>query len=329
MKLDEFAFVNQQLAGMLRAGLPLEGALRQLCESMERGALRAELQQLEQDLARGRPLREAMVARQLPAFYTRMVQAGAAGNDLPGMLTLLADYYQRRHSLWARLQAVLVYPVIVLLSCCVLSVFVAWLYTHLLASMEQDLIWGRLPASLPLLIWMPAMWLVAAVAGLALALGVGPLRRWLRWRLPGFREANVAQFAGVMKLLLVGGTPLPAALELAAELEEGTGAGQELRRWRERAAAGRGGSFGTLAGGSRIFPPIFIWIVDQAGENLAAGFGRAAEIYQERARHQTDMLLYAALPVAVLVLGGLIFIQTSTMVQAMKAFLDVLGGAGD
>jgi type II secretory pathway component PulF len=28
MKLDEFAFLNQQLAGMLKAGIPLETALR-------------------------------------------------------------------------------------------------------------------------------------------------------------------------------------------------------------------------------------------------------------------------------------------------------------
>ena len=37
MKLDEFAFVNQQLAGMLRSGLPLEGALRELPAGLAHG----------------------------------------------------------------------------------------------------------------------------------------------------------------------------------------------------------------------------------------------------------------------------------------------------
>ena len=41
MKLDEFAFVNLQLAGMLKCGIPLEGALKQLCATMRRGGLRA------------------------------------------------------------------------------------------------------------------------------------------------------------------------------------------------------------------------------------------------------------------------------------------------
>ena len=50
MKYDEFAFFNQQLAAMLRDGIPLEGALRRLCEEMRRGQLRDELQALEADL---------------------------------------------------------------------------------------------------------------------------------------------------------------------------------------------------------------------------------------------------------------------------------------
>src|SRR5581483_4515536 len=47
MKHDEFAFFNQQLAAMLRDGIPLEGALKQLSADMNRGSLRAEIQALE------------------------------------------------------------------------------------------------------------------------------------------------------------------------------------------------------------------------------------------------------------------------------------------
>ena len=42
---------------------------------------------------------------------------------------------------------------------------------------------------------------------------------------------------------------------------------------------------------------------------MAAGFQRAAEIYRARANHQMEMMLYAALPVAVVLLGGLILIE--------------------
>ena len=69
MKYDEFAFFNQQLAAMLRDGIPLEGALRRLCEEMRRGKLRDELQALEADLANGTPIADALQLRQLPELY--------------------------------------------------------------------------------------------------------------------------------------------------------------------------------------------------------------------------------------------------------------------
>ena len=58
MKYDELAFFNQQLAAMLRDGMPLEGALRRLCEDMRAGPLRSELQALEAELAKGTPMAE-------------------------------------------------------------------------------------------------------------------------------------------------------------------------------------------------------------------------------------------------------------------------------
>src|SRR5262245_45307808 len=104
MNYDEFAFFNQQLAAMLRQGIPLEGALKQLSAGMGMGLLRAEVQALEADLAQGTPLKDAIARRRLPEFYVRMVEVGARSNDLPGVLTLLADHYHRANALWTRLK---------------------------------------------------------------------------------------------------------------------------------------------------------------------------------------------------------------------------------
>src|ERR1039457_2272987 len=98
MNYDEFAFFNQQLAAMLREGIPLEGALKQLCAGMRSGPLRAEIQQLEADLAHGTPLKEALSRRALPDLYRQMVGLGARSNDLPGVLTLLADHRSEEHT---------------------------------------------------------------------------------------------------------------------------------------------------------------------------------------------------------------------------------------
>ena len=66
--------------------------------------------------------------------------------------------------------------------------------------------------------------------------------------------------------------------------------------------------------------------VGQGGEDLAGGFGRAAEIYYARARHRVEMLLYAFLPVAVMVLGGLILFQLSCLMRPVIAMMNALGG---
>ena len=93
MKYDELAFFNQQLAAMLRDGMPLEGALRRLCEDMRAGPLRSELQALEAELAKGTPMADALQARQLPELYKRMILVGVKSGDLPGALTMLAPFY--------------------------------------------------------------------------------------------------------------------------------------------------------------------------------------------------------------------------------------------
>src|SRR2546425_9727330 len=134
MNYDEFAFFNQQLAAMLRDGIPLEGALKQLSAGMRSGALRAEVQQLEADLSRGTPLKEALARRALPPFYIRMVEIGARSNDLPGVLTLLADHYHRANALWTRLKGLMGYPLIVVVVSLALTILVALAFRHFLTS---------------------------------------------------------------------------------------------------------------------------------------------------------------------------------------------------
>ena len=83
------------------------------------------MEKLEADLAKGTPLREAVRARQLPDLYRQMLEVGAQSNDLPAVLTMLADHYQRRHVIWTRLKGLMVYPAIVLFGAFLLSCFLS------------------------------------------------------------------------------------------------------------------------------------------------------------------------------------------------------------
>ena len=337
MSQDEFAFFNQQLAAMLRDGIPLEGALRRLCGEMRRGPLRDELQRLEADLAKGTPLAQALAARQLPELYVRMMQVGAKSGDLPGALTLLADYFQRQNNLWTRLKGLMVYPLIVLFAAFALSGLLAGIWVKAVRPGWFDLIYGlmdgtRLPAftrlTMPLL---ENLWVYPTFFGLLFVLAVlaltwPPLRQKVRWRLPAFKEASVARMAASMHLLLKGGVALPDAIALVAQLESGKAA-EDLRGWLTNLSAGQT-KFTEVTAQSRVFPPLFVWLVSNAGEDLAGGFRRAAEIYEARAAYRAELGLYAALPVSVLFLGAIILSQGFVLVSGFLVFVQLLNGVG-
>ena len=245
MKHEELAYVNQQLAGMLKSGLPLEGALRELCADMKRGALREELQQLENDLAKGTPLREALAARRLPEFYIRMLQLGAQGNDLPGVLTLVADHYQRAGLIWTRLKGLMVYPVLVLLGSLGVSLLIAFLVHTFFAAGAADLAAifegiGRGPRSAPagifLITALPCLLLLALAVAAVAAMSVPAFRRRLRWTLPAFKDTSLSNLGSTMSLVLAKGGTLGEACDLAGGLERGTPAEAELGVWKSRLA---------------------------------------------------------------------------------------------
>ncbi|MCL5099461.1 MAG: type II secretion system F family protein [Candidatus Omnitrophica bacterium] len=331
MNYDEFAFVNQQLAGMLQTGIPLEGALRQLCKDMRRGPLRKELALLEAALAKGTPFNEALAARQLPGFYVQMLRVGVQSSNLPAMLTSLADYYGNMQLLRTRLKGLLVYPLIVLLASLGLSLFLSLSYGTLMNIGWREIAGGfaegrALPAFTQLVLSHPMVYAgvlftpAAALSFLALIVLAGFLvpgwRRALRWRVPGFKEASLSQFARAMGTLLRGGCTLGDSIKLMLEVEKGNRVGNELAHWYSRVADGRG-KFPGIAGSRGPFPPLFIWLVSTAGEELETGFRRASEIYYARATHRIDLFLQAILPVSIIALGIVIAVQAYCLLSVV------------
>jgi type II secretory pathway component PulF len=330
MNAEQLSFVNQQLAGMLRTGIPLEGALKQLCGQMRPGLLRRELEALEGDLAEGKPFAEAIAGRKLPPLYVRLLTAGARGGDLPSMLIWMADYYQRSFLLWAKLKTLLVYPSLVLLSSGIVSTLLAVILSTLLGEVMNlnELIPGggssQGQALLLAALWLPTG-LVLGVFALMLLLWMVPrFRAYLRWTLPGFKEGSIAQVSAALALLLRGGCPLGEALALVQRLEGRSPAAQELSVWLSRMSAGLG-RITEMAAESRVLPPLFVWLVAQSGDDLAQGFDRAAEIYRMRANYRTDLFLATILPVSVVAVALLVVSQFVPLFQFLARFMDNLG----
>ena len=331
MNYDEFGFFNQQLAAMLRDGIPLEGALKQLCAGMRSGPLRAEIERLEADLAKGTPLKDALAKRSLPEFYVKMLQLGVRSNDLPGVLTMLADHYQRANAVWTRLKGLMVYPALVIVVALGLTLLLSVTASRMQSNFMGDLgaIAHQDPNSSFLMasVWMPPLFLAAVALGAVVALSVPSFRSWLRWRLPAFREASLAQLASAMVLMLKNGTTLVEALALAEALEATTPAGRALAHWRSLAEAGKGKAAHWSSAGTP-FPPLFIWLVQRSGEDIAAGFQKAAEIFRARADYRIELALYAALPISILLLGQMVLWQATPLFRAMIWMLNMFGDMG-
>ncbi len=333
MKSEELAFYNQQLASMLKSGLPLEGALAELSRDLQKGPLKRETDLLVKDLAQGSPLADAINKRSFPSLYKRLVNAGAKSGQLNQILILLADHYHRSSLLWSRFRSVSVYPILVLLTAFLVSSFLAYSFTELYTSMVEqfsDIYISKQQSGFvfglyrSLIILSPAIFGVLLLIALALVC-IPKLRQMARWHLPGFREASLAQTAAACATLTKGGLTLDKTFDFLQFMEPHARTKQDLTRWREQLSNGES-DFAAIAKGSRSFPPLFIWLIASSGESIAEGFEKAAVLYGRRADYRSNLFMVAAVPVSLLFTVTLLILQIFPMIQSMTTVLDALGG---
>ncbi len=331
MNLDELTFANRQLADMLKSGVPLEGSLHQLCSTMSRGALRSELEALEKDLTKGIPLEEALDSRKLPDFYVKMIKVGVKSNNLPEVLTMLADYYSRVNNLQTRLKGLLIYPAIILVVMLALTLFVAYVNQTFVAEMFFNdpelsaLVSSTLNSSSSvIMLWSPVILIVLLVACFFVCLGSGKIRSSLRWKLPGFREASLSQIASSMNIMLRGGCTLDESLQMVQQMEKNNPAGKELAQWHQRLASGRGKIREIVQPGT-VFPLEFVWMLGCDEERLVTGFERTSQLYYDREKQCTSMFLNGVVPIAIAVLGMVAAVQFIPLIVALTTMMEHMG----
>jgi type II secretory pathway component PulF len=323
MNLDNFAFFNQQLAGMLRNGTALEPALRELARELPDKKLKVEFSAVERDLSSGRSLEDALQERDVPALYKRMLKIGARAGDLPGVLTMLADYYYSVNLLWIRLKGLILYPLILLFAAFGLSLFLGRLSQR--ASGEVAFLASGSNGLPPLIFYFPALFfLTLAVLGIVLV-ATPRFRRFLSWKTPGVREASVAKISGAAALLLKQGVPLGETLLLLADLEKESPASVVLGSWHRRIASGER-SVPPDRASIGVFPPLFFWMLGNSGDDLPSGFQRAADYYRIRAEQLMDLILRTILPISILAIGALLLVEIFPLARSLSDLLRSVGG---
>ena len=230
------ALLTRQLATLVRAGMPLDEALRALGEQTGARRLRAVLADVCARISEGASLHEAMSAYPavFPEFYCSMVAAGEAGGRLDEALERLADYTESRRALRQSLSMALIYPAILtLVSLLVLAVLLVYVVPEVVRVFQQT---GQ---SLP---WLTSAliatsqtlresgWLILLAGALALLPGrflLGrPLVRArydrLLLELPFIGRVNrmrhAARLTRSLAILTKSGVPLLEALQISSRM---------------------------------------------------------------------------------------------------------------
>lgn len=274
-KLQELATFTQQLANLLRAGMPLTMALQSMSSLSTKGIPAEVAKQLKQDVTEGRSLSDAM-GRQgniFPPLVVNMVRAGEKSGALEEVLRRQADHFERFADVQAKFKSAMIYPVIVL---CVGVGLVIFFMTALLPkfmNLFESIQGFELPTMTRILIntsrflthWWWLLILVAMGIGLvfvrfrATESGRKAIDR-LKLDAPIFgkvvRLNLFGQFARTLGTLLKNGVPVLEALRITEQVLPNVIVGAAIAQTREAVTDGK-----TLAqplAKSGIFPQLMI-----------------------------------------------------------------------
>src|SRR5262249_40310288 len=109
--------LNEEIAGMARAGLPLDRGLAALAREMGRGRLRKVTDELAADRHAGHTLPDALARQEggVPPFYAGLVAAGIRTGRVTDVLATLTVYARTLADLRSLVFGALLYPAVLLI----------------------------------------------------------------------------------------------------------------------------------------------------------------------------------------------------------------------
>jgi type IV pilus assembly protein PilC len=230
----EFLIFNQELATLLRAGMPLVQSLDLLKRRVASPVFRAVLDDVHERVRSGSALSDAFAAQGelFPRVYTASLLAGERSGNLDAVLRRYIEYTRVIATLKRKIVSALVYPAILIVLALVLVSIIVLRVVPAFADF-----YAGFGAELPLAtrIIMRVSEVIRGqflVVGLAVGAGGAALVLWLReagrqskfdrllLRLPGFgpvvQKFGTSQMARTLATLLGGGLPLVNALDISA-----------------------------------------------------------------------------------------------------------------
>jgi general secretion pathway protein F len=336
--LREVVHFTNELAALLKAGLPLERSLQALLEVTGGPGIRAVLSQVLRDLQAGKSLSEALSRhRVFSPLYVSLVQAGETGGFLEVALSRLGDYLKTVSEFKSYLITALIYPMILAgvgsLSLILMLLYVVPRFESFFKEMGQTLYWST-SFLLALSNAFRSYWWAG---GLLLAVAVLILIRILRtpqgqlavdhWKLRApflgdlTKRISAAFFAKTLGTLLNNGVPLVAALRVVTTSVPNRYMAQALEGVQVEVEKGQ--PLSALLKKVALLPELFIQMVaigeetGHLGEMLLA----AADSLENDARAAVRRLLALLEPLLILTMSLVVaFIIVSLLMPILNLY---------
>jgi type IV pilus assembly protein PilC len=339
---QEFLVFNQELATLLKAGMPLVQSLDILRERVQNPTFKAVLDGIHEKVKAGTALSDAFGEHpdMFPAVYSASLMAGERSGNLDAVIRRFVAYQKVITAVKRRTISALIYPgilvtmMIVLVGIIVLKVVPAF-------GEFYETFDAQLPLSTRVImavsnVAVANIWLIlAAIVGGAVAVVIwtrqpGQRERFdaallrVPWAGPTARKFATSQVARTLATLLGGGIPLVNALEIGGRSMANRFMARELEEVVRRVREGQ--SFGTALRGRGVFPDVAIKMVE-VGESTGAleeMLNSLADFYDEEIETEVGRFITLIEPAILVVMGVVIAVVVLALYMPLFELTSVI-----
>lgn len=317
----EFLIFNQELATLLRAGMPLVQSLDLLKTRIQSPVFRSVLNDIHERVRSGSALSDAFAVHGtlFPSVYTASLVAGERSGNLDAVLRRFVEYSKIIATIKRKTVSALIYPAIlvslatVLVSVIVLKVVPAFSDFYESFNAQLPLITRvivRISDFILAYFWLILVGVLAVVATVyAWARQPGQKVRLDRWLLglpmlgDVARKFATSQMARTLSTLLGGGLPLVNALDIAARSVGNRFIASELDAVSVRVR--EGSSFAGALEARHVFPDVAVKMAE-VGESTGAlqdMLNTVADFYDEEISTTMERFVTLVEPVLLVIMG--------------------------
>lgn len=338
---DDVLAMTRELAVLLRAGLPIDRALKVMIDMAGHARLRELQQELLASVKAGKGLSQALQTypEVFNKFYINMVRSGEASGHLGDVLTRLAEYLTNAKAVKSSVVSALIYPAI-LLAVAVLSIF--GMLGFVVPQFET--LFNDMGDALPVLTRavISAGEFLKSYGWLALLLCVAIglfLRNWLRStagrakfdeRLlslpllgPVVFKYEVSKFSKTVGTLMGNGVSLLQSIAIAVETVDNSYIKTALSVLEP--AVKRGQRMSVALEDAKVFSPLVIQMVRVGEESgsLDQMMTELAQVYDEEVQAGVKRGLILLEPILILIMGGTIALVIIAILMGIMSVNDL------